>query len=351
MSKWCEKCQVEYDIKFCMECGSELSDRHHPSFCECGSKIFYGAKFCSGCGKSVVDGGPVDKNLIVDTYTCQSCHNVHEDELWIFCSSCGEKRTESLSETEISHSNVPESYHKTILQGSFWREPITKMEFVMVESGWFTMGCFQGNSSPHECPQHEVMLDSFWIGKYPVTQEQWSKIMINNPSCFKGINNPVDSVSWYDVQDFIQKLNNKSTESGFRLPSEAEWEYAARFGGETLKYSGSNEIESVGWFIKNSDHKTHPVGLKKSNKLGLHDMTGNVREWVQDWYGYNYYSISTKNNPQGPTTGKSKVDRGGGWLSLESACCTTARFDLSPGSRASYLGFRLALSAPKNPNN
>ncbi|HDP98542.1 MAG TPA: hypothetical protein ENN22_05075, partial [bacterium] len=159
----------------------------------------------------------------------------------------------------------------------------TTADMVFVAGGTFMMG---SNEYDNEKPIHKVYVDDFYIGKYEVTQKQWFEIMGSNPSRFKGDNLPVERVSWNDVQEFIRKLNAK-TGGNFRLPTEAEREYASRGGSRSahFKYSGSNNVDNVAWYDNNSGRKTHPVGTKQPNELGLYDMSGNVWEWCSDWYG------------------------------------------------------------------
>jgi formylglycine-generating enzyme required for sulfatase activity len=221
---------------------------------------------------------------------------------------------------------------------------------VPVPGGKFTMGCTaeQGSDcSGDEKPAHTVTLSSFYIGKYEVTQAQWESVMGSNPSNFKGCANcPVENVSWNDVQDFISKLNAK-TGKKYRLPTEAEWEYAARGGSSSrgYKYAGSNEIAAVAWYDVNSnDKKTHPVGQKSPNELGIYDMSGNVREWCSDWYDVSYYSSSASTNPQGPASGSYRVLRGGSWSGFYSHCRVADRGSGSPENRGIYFGFRVLLS-------
>ena len=221
-----------------------------------------------------------------------------------------------------------------------------EIEMVFVKgSNNFKMGCVveQGDAcNPDEIPYFFVKLNDFNIGKYEVTQIQWMAIMNNNPSIFKGDNLPVENVSWEDVQEFIRKLNAK-TGKNYRLPTEAEWEYAAEGGIRRIgyKYSGSNQIDAVAWYSENSGGKTHPVGSKQANELGIHDMSGNVWEWCSDWYGA--YSSANKTNPIGPSTGQGRVSRGGGWYLDEEYCRSTRRNSDLPHSRYGNLGFRLVL--------
>lgn len=166
-------------------------------------------------------------------------------------------------------------------------------------------------------------------------------MMGNNPSNNKGNNSPVEKVSWNDVQEFITKLNQK-TGANFRLPTEAEWEYAARGGNKSrgYKYSGSNNIGDVAWYIDNSGSKTHQVGTKAPNELGIYDMSGNVWEWCQDWYGS--YSSGSQTNPTGSSSGSYRVIRGGSWRNNARGCRVSNRDSYTPVNRGSNLGFRLA---------
>ena len=222
-------------------------------------------------------------------------------------------------------------------------------QFVSVSGGTFTMGCTaeQGDECrSNEKPAHTVTLKDFSIGKYEVTQALWQAVMDENPTDFKGNDNlPVENVSWNDVRVFIQRLNEK-TGKKYRLPTEAEWEYVARGGNKSkgYRFSGSNDIDEVAWYEKNSGQTTHPVGTKQANELGLYDMTGNVGEWVSDRYGENYYSSSPDSNPTGPISGSDRVYRGGCWSRDARLCRVSFRDDYNPDLRFINLGFRLALS-------
>ena len=216
---------------------------------------------------------------------------------------------------------------------------------IKVDGGTFTMGATseQKNPGKDEKPKHQVTLSSYYIGETEVTQALWTAVMGNNPSEFKGDNLPVGNVSWKDCQTFIGKLNDL-TGKRFRLPTEAEWEYAARGGNRSnhTQYSGGSMIDDVAWYGGNSGSKTHSVKTKKPNELGLYDMSGNVWEWCQDWYGN--YGSNAQTNPTGPGSGSSRVNRGGCWFNYEGDCRSSDRFSGSPGSRYFSLGFRLALS-------
>ena len=215
---------------------------------------------------------------------------------------------------------------------------------VAVKGGTFTMGATaeQTGAESDESPTHSVTLSDYYIGETEVTQELWQAVMGSNPSYFTGnMQRPVESVTWNACQTFITKLNELTGES-FALPTEAQWEYAAR-GGKSTKgylYSGSNYLGDVAWYVGNSSNTTHPVKSKSPNELGLYDMSGNVREWCADWYGS--YSSTSQTNPVGPSTGSHRVLRGGGWQNLATSCRIAYREYITPGSVINYNGLRLA---------
>ena len=219
------------------------------------------------------------------------------------------------------------------------------IEMVFVKGGTFTMGATSeqgGDAESYEKPTHSVTVSDFYIGKYEVTQAQWRKVMGSNPSYFTGDNLPVERVSWNDIQEFISKLN-QMTGNTYRLPTEAEWEYAARGGNQSggYKYSGSNRLGDVAWYDSNSGSKTHPVGSKAPNELGIYDMSGNVWEWCQDWYGS--YSSNAQTNPEGAYSGSSRVLRGGSWYSFARLCRVSNRNYHNPYYGRGNFGFRLVL--------
>jgi formylglycine-generating enzyme required for sulfatase activity len=226
---------------------------------------------------------------------------------------------------------------------------INKIDMVSVEGGTFTMGCRE-EQNRYDCytdekPAHNVTVNGFMMSKHEVTQGQWKAVMGGNPSYFKGNDNlPVETVTWNDIQEFIRNVN-AVTGKTFRLPTEAEWEYAARGGnrGNGYEYSGSDNIGVVAWYGKNSGGKTHPVGTKQPNELGLYDMSGNVYEWVNDWSSV--YRSYDQINPTGYRSGSNRVIRGGGWGHDTKDSRVSYRDASYPGSRGTLLGFRLVLSA------
>lgn len=220
-----------------------------------------------------------------------------------------------------------------------------KYNMVWVEGGTFRMGATSeqdGDAYDNEKPVHSVTLSGYYIGKTEVTQALWKAVMGRNWSRFKGDDLPVENVSWYDCQEFIRKLNSL-TGQHFRLPTEAEWEFACRGGNNSrgYKYSGSNYIDNVAWYDGNSGGNTHPVATKSPNELGIYDMSGNVWEWCADWYGK--YSSGAQTNPKGPYDGSYRVYRGGSWDSLARNCRSSNRFFNFPAYRYYFLGLRLAL--------
>ncbi len=231
----------------------------------------------------------------------------------------------------------------------------TPFDMLPVEGGTFNMGDEHGDLWEACRPVHKVTVSDFYLGKYPVTQALWKAVIHGqNPSDFQGDDLPVEQVSWDDAQSFVKKLN-KMTESSrppgyfYRLPTEAEWEYAARGGkylAEGYKYAGSDRLKDVGWFEDNSGKETKPGGQKYPNQLGIHDMSGNVWEWCEDDWHSDY-----KNAPDDgtawvdrPKRGAFRVRRGGSWINTALNCRAARRADWQPAGRVDYLGFRLALA-------
>ena len=216
------------------------------------------------------------------------------------------------------------------------------IEFVLIPAGQFMMGSDKGD--PNETSVHEVRISRpFCLGKYEVTQGQWQAVMGSNPSRFQDdANLPVEKVSWLDVQEFIQRLNAQEGGTPYRLPTEAEWEYAVRAGSTTAYYFGDDarQLQKYAWYEENAEGRTHPVGQKQPNAWGLYDMSGNVWEWVQDWYS-NTYSSEAVTDPQGPALGSHRVLRGGGWLHDPWFFRSSLRSHTVPETRGANVGFRL----------
>jgi formylglycine-generating enzyme required for sulfatase activity len=263
-----------------------------------------------------------------------------------------------------------------------------EMSFVRLCGGSFAMGCTPDQSScgGNEYPAHEVSLDHhFWISDTEVTQRQWLGLMPSNPASFAscGLDCPVERVNWYEALAFANAVSaaeglpecyelsdcnenpagedlecgtvtvNSPTGAvheceGYRLPTEAEWEFAAR-GGSELLYAGSNAVEDVGWVIATSSSRTHPVASSElaANAYGLYDMSGNVWEWIWDWYGWDYYTTADPiTNPEGPETGEGRCSRGGAWFFEDHFARVAGRYDFEPGIRLHVLGFRLVRTVP-----
>ena len=247
--------------------------------------------------------------------------------------------------TDNGNAYVHISGPETPSEGQTYTVKGVSFKMVSVEGGTFQMGSTSGNS--YEQPVHSVKLSSFSIGQTEVTQELWEAVMGSNPSYHTGNKQPVEYVSWNDCQTFITKLN-QLTGKTFRLPTEAEWEYAARGGNQSngYTYSGSNTIDDVAWYTSNSSSTTHAVATKAPNELGIYDMSGNVFEWCQDWYGS--YSSGNQTNPTGPTSGSYRVCRGGCWKNYAADCRVTYRDFGTPTGTVNHLGLRLALHGEGN---
>ena len=223
-----------------------------------------------------------------------------------------------------------------------YTDPKTGMEFVWIPAGSFMMGCDPNfdTCSDDERPRHKVTLGGFYMGKTEVTQAHYVAVMGSNPSKNKGRDFPVEQVTWYQAKEFCGKI-------GARLPTEAEWEYAARAGGTGKYICGDDEscLSAIAWYDANSGDRTHPVGEKRANSWGLYDMAGNVWEWVSDWYGKDYYSSSSARNPTGPSSGSFRVLRGGGFAYFAYALRVSYRYYGSPSHAYDYYGgFRCARS-------
>ena len=252
-------------------------------------------------------------------------------------------KTENSSQTASTKPSAQKPMESKPSNESIIKRLIDNM--VYVEGGTFTMGAASEQGSDacsEEMPAHRVMVSSFSIGKYEVTQEEWEAVMGSNPSNFKGAKRPVENVSWSDCRQFIRKLNSL-TGKNFRMLTEAEWEFAARGGNKSrgYKYAGSHILDDVGWYSSNSSSTTHDVGQLDPNELGLYDMSGNVWEWCADWYGP--YESGAQTNPMGASSGSNRVYRGGSWYHAAGSCRVSYRNYYTPDLRGSNLGLRLAL--------
>ena len=247
--------------------------------------------------------------------------------------------------------------------------------FISVPAGCFFMGNTFDDPYHTEMPVHEVCLGSFSISPFPVTRQEFEKFVIEtgyrtdaeksggcyiyvssswkknpaanwrNPGFQQEGDHPVVCVSWNDTAEYTGWLVRKNNRD-YRLPTEAEWEYAARSGGKSERFAGGDDVDKVAWYASNSDNRTHPVGRKQSNGLGLYDMSGNVWQWTGDWYDRRYYRMSPRNDPQGPTSGTKRVFRGGSWFYDQRGVRATYRDFSAPDFSSSYLGFRLASPTP-----
>ncbi|MBM3327433.1 MAG: formylglycine-generating enzyme family protein [Calditrichaeota bacterium] len=224
------------------------------------------------------------------------------------------------------------------------QSPLPEMTFVLIPGGSFLMGSNDGDSD--EKPVHRVEVKAFYIMTTEVTQRMWQAIMGDNPSYFKGDDLPVECVSWNDCQEFIKKLNQRDPGKGYRLPSEAEWEYACRAGTTTKYYTGDSEsdLARTGWYDGNSGSKTHPVGQKQPNAWGLYDMHGNVWEWCEDWYHDSYNGAPGDGRAWTSPAGTYRVLRGGSWPYFDCACRSASRIWDEPAERNLNYGFRVVRS-------
>jgi formylglycine-generating enzyme required for sulfatase activity len=241
--------------------------------------------------------------------------------------------------------DIPEASKKQKIPKTF-TSPSTGMEFVLIPAGKFMMGSSfsEEDRNDNESPAHKVTIkNSFYMGKYPVTQKQWERVMENNPSGSKGEDRPVEMVSWEDAQEFIKKLNKKEGTDKYRLPSEAEWEYSCRDGTQTRYSFGDDEskLNEYAWYQKNSGYKTHPVGQKRPSSWGLYDMQGNVWEWVQDKWHYDYDGATSDGSVWENGDSSGRMVRGGCWAEDAGGCRSATRLGYFSVERLDFVGFRL----------
>lgn len=253
----------------------------------------------------------------------------------------------SSQEKEVAKTTTQQRSNRLDGHVNEYRDLATGMEFVLIPAGCFQMGDTWGDGTKMEQPVHEVCLKSFYMGRFEVTQEQYQKITGKNPASFnKGGRFPVESVSWIASQEFIGLLNRGGAIT-YRLPTEAEWEYAAKAGTREI-YSGGDNPDIGAWHLGNSSGATHPVGELRANAFGLYDMSGNVWEWCSDWYGAEYYKGSPKNSPTGPASGVGRIIRGGGWDTSLRKLRVVTRDSYAEKRFSTNLGFRLVLPIDKH---
>lgn len=325
------------------------SIQHEIRVTQAGTEIYAESSSISAISKGETIFIPVTSNVQWD---------IKNENEWLYAKKVDNKlelnisRNYSMDERSgiliLKSGNVSQTI--TISQsGCEWFE---SFEMIEVKAGTFYMGAqkdysnetnYDASAYQIESPVHEVTINTFCIGKYEVTQTQWFAAMGNNPSNIQGENLPVENVTWEEVQAFISILNEVSG-MNYRLPSEAEWEFAAKGGIQSngSKFSGSTILGTCGWYYTNSGSKTHEVGSKEPNELGIFDMSGNVREWCNDWF--DYYDSYKAENPQGPSTGSTKINRGGSWTTPAVNCRNTYRHTDYPSDSYKDLGFRLVLT-------
>jgi len=302
----------------------------------CGEPVKENWTFCPACETSL------------GALTCPLC-NLPVKENWQRCPECGARLVCKSCGQRIpaGRPGCPVCEKTTPFAGEgapCITEPVTGMAFVQVPSGTFMMGDIFDEGLENEKPVHPVSLDAFCIGRHPVTQAQWTRVMTQNPSHFPGDSLPVEQVAWGDVLSFIEKLSQAGSDAcAFRLPTEAEWEYAARSAGKDQRYSGGDDAHAVAWFADNSDGKTHPAGTKAANGLSLHDMSGNVWEWCLDIFAEKAYQSHTKQNPVCTESGPDRVIRGGSWNIDQWSVRCSRRFGFPEDFSGSGLGFRLVM--------
>lgn len=305
----------------CPKCGEPVQP--HWKICPaCEIRLI--ASTCPGCGQTVKENWK----------RCPEC------DTRLVCAACGRR----LPPGSTACPDCESQPAATARRAPEFIEPVTGMVFVRLPGGAFTMGDTFGDGIENELPTHEVRLGPFYITRHPVTQSQWLKVMPENPSAFPGDERPVEQVSWSAVGEFLRKLSESNHgRYPFRLPTEAEWEFAARSGGRPEKFAGGGDPVFLAWYDANSDGETHPVGKKQPNGLGLFDMSGNVWEWCLDVFDENAYAKHSAENPLIDTSGPDRVIRGGSWnVDAWSVRCSR-RMGFPEEFYGPALGFRVVL--------
>ncbi len=348
-----DPCYVGQDYRFQMKPGGTESVTYPVSERQSAVKVTVMDKADVLLGDVYVDGTKVGQSSsVIKVALCSK-------ELKVKVNDRTFTEKLNLQERQVSELSVDASGPGPVIKGVDYKA-------VLIPSGTFTMGCTseQSGCDGDESPTHKVTLTrDFYMMESEVTQRLYQRVMNSNPSWFQGLDRPVEEVSWFDAVKFANKLSSmegleqcysingntvtwsKRDCKGWRLPTEAEWEYAAR-GGQSYKYAGSNNVDEVAWYRDNSGSKTHDVCGKNRNGYGLCDMSGNVWEWVWDWYDAEYYSGSPTVDRRGPTSGSSRVGRGGGWDNLAQFVRVSIRVSRDPSVTSNSLGFRLARNSP-----
>jgi formylglycine-generating enzyme required for sulfatase activity len=313
---------------------------------------------CPACGEPVKENWSVCPacETALGPLGCPQC-GMEIKSNWKICPECGRRLTCTTCSRRIpaGQTDCPvcrKSKGGGSTSTELFVEPLTGMQFILVPAGTFQMGDLFDVGWDNETPTREVRVESFCLAKYPVTQGQWEKVMPDNPSLFKkGESHPVEQVSWADVNAFVHRLNELSGSGAvFRLPSEAEWEYAARSGGRKELYAGGDDVHAVAWYAENSQGSTQPVGLKAPNGLGLHDMSGNVWEWCLDVYVPGAVAAPGWDRPAGKKDTHERVIRGGSWSLDDWSARCSRRFGFPEDYFGAGLGFRLAMTPAINPS-
>ncbi len=302
----------------------------------CGEPVKGEWKFCPACETPL--GSPLCPQCRMPVKAhwkrCPECETI------LLCKSCGGR-------IPLGHTACQACEQETQQPSEdveVFIEPATEMELLYLPAGTYMMGDTFDEGAEDEHPVHPVHLEGFYIGKYPVTQMQWKFVMQANPSKFRGDRHPAEQVNWYDAQEFITRITEAGGEKRrFSLPTEAQWEYAARSCGKEERFAGGDDVDAVAWYEENSDEMTHPVGTRVPNHVGLYDMCGNVSEWCLDIFRHDAYKLHGPRDPVCTKGGEDRVIRGGSWnLDAWGVRCAK-RFGLFPEYAAAGVGFRIVM--------